>query len=132
MSEDTVIVIDEPAPSVDAAPADQTGLPDGARRLDARTVEYTLIDPVSVRVRVDGREQDQKFSVLKLSRFRGRDLMEIEAAAPAERTVVAFARATGLNTVKARALYAEMDQDDISAVAEIILGFNGSGRRTGR
>lgn len=133
MSEDTTVIIDDTSGEVTSpreAGADH--LPEGAVQIDARTVEYTLLDPVEIIVKVNGRDEKQNFASIRLKRFRGKDLMDIEAAPAASKTIVAFARSLGLPDHRAKALYEQMDQDDVSAVATIILGFNGSGRRTGQ
>jgi hypothetical protein len=133
--EDLVVIVDDDAPAAakvaEVDEADET-LPEGAVRIDRRTVEYRLIDPVSIRLRADGREREERFDTIRLTRFRGKDLMDLEAAHADRRTILAFARAANLSEPKAKAIYAEMDQDDVAAVAAIIMGFNGSGRRTGR
>jgi hypothetical protein len=132
--EDMVVIVDDDAPAAaKVAEVDEPDdkLPEGAVRIDRRTVEYRFIDPVTIRLRVNGRDSEERFETIRLTRFRGRDMMDIEAASPDRRTMLALSRSSNLSEAKVKAICADLDQDDMDAIADIIAGFKGSGRRTG-
>jgi hypothetical protein len=133
--EDMVVILDDdaPPPAVKVAQGDDPDdkLPEGAVRIDRRTVEYRFIDPVTIRLRVNGQDREERVDTIRLTRFRGRDMMDIESASPDRRTMLALSRSSNLSEAKVRAICAGLDQDDMDAMADIISGFKGSGRRTG-
>lgn len=110
-------------------------LPAGAQRQDDGSVTYTLRHACAVRYRstATGATREEAVSSLRLHRLTGADMRAITAASAEMMSVVAIARSTRTeNHAKMRLIFDAMDAEDAAAVVEIVGGFLGTGRKTGR
>lgn len=78
-----------------------------------------------------GAVREESFHELHMHRLTGADKRLMDAAAPADRVIVAIARSTRMADAMFGALYDRMDASDIDEATNVILYFLGSGPTTG-
>lgn len=112
-------------------------LPHGATRQEDGSVIYDLQYSCAIRYRrkSDGATREETLTRLHLHRLKGGDMMKIQAASQDMMVPVAIAcsaRVPENEHHKMRLFIREMDAADVAAVQEVVLGFLGTGRPTGR
>jgi hypothetical protein len=127
----------DPAVPVLAEDGTEQALPKGAVRQDDGSVLFTLQYPCAIRYRrrSDGATREEQLSELHLRRLTGADMRKISAASPDMMTVVAVAcsaRMPDAQQHKMKLFFDAMDAADAAAAMEIVSGFLGTGRPTGR
>ncbi len=139
---DTVIVLDDPAPAAGAEPAvtiddgsaAAAALPPGAELLAGGAVRLPLAYPVTISFRsARSREVSKETTAeLVLHRLNGAAVRAIQAASEGNVIVVSLAQAMRLSEAKVGPLLDRMDAADLAAASDVIAGFLGNGRKTGR
>jgi hypothetical protein len=139
---DTVIVLDdaapaaaaEPAVTIDDSSAVASALPPGAELLAGGAVRLPLAYPVTVSFRSarTGEVTKETTAELVLHRLNGAAVRAIQAASEGNVIVVSLAQAMRLSEAKVGPLLDRMDAADLAAASDVIAGFLGNGRKTGR
>lgn len=109
-------------------------LPPGAVRQEDGSVVFALQYPCAITYRrqSDGAKREEELKQLHLHRLTGADMRAITAASQEKMTAVALARSARMNEAKMALFFDRMDGADAAAAMEIVSGFLGTGRKTGR
>jgi hypothetical protein len=136
--EDMVVILDDDArppvfrpPPVKVAEVDETPLAGHEVKADG-SVTVRLAWPVSLTVKTSGGIADRRFETLTFRRLTGADMRAVNGAPEATRIPMLFARSTGIAQAMMDKLFDKLDAADIVACTQVIDGFLGSGRPTGR
>lgn len=140
---DIIVDLPEDAGVTAAAPGetdvvelgDGPALPEGAEALSDGSVRLVLKHPVTLRFR-NGRtgevREGETLDHLVLHRLTGEDMRRISAARAEAMLAVSVARSARRDPVTFDKFFDRMDAADITAAGQVIDGFLGTGRKTGR
>ena len=127
----TALEADLPELGEDGAGPD---LPKGAVRQPDGSVKLKLAYPCTITYRrqSDQSKREEALEELHMHRLTGADMRAITAASSDKMTVVAIARSARMNEAKLGLFFDRMDAEDAAAAMEVVSGFLGTGRKTGR
>ncbi|MFD1792075.1 hypothetical protein ACFSE0_10545 [Ochrobactrum teleogrylli] len=136
---DVVVDEDNPASLALTAAADviedidpNDRLPDRAIQNDNGSVTLPLLYPQKLTIKKDSKVREETYSELTFHRLNGADQRAIAATSEESTNVVAFSRSTKISQAIMNVLYDKLDAADITAAAQVLSSFLGSGRKTGK